>query len=74
MCIRDSISGESESVPYILMYSLATVVPAGLIGGLVAVLTGSKDEVYNFTDANPNAKLKRLKYLIQKHEFWTPMP
>lgn len=65
---------DDKAMPYALMFGLASIVPAGLIGGLVAVITGSSDITYDFSNANPDAKLKRLKHIINKHKYWTPMP
>lgn len=47
----------------VIIYSL----PGGLLGGLIGLIFSSSDVVYDISGGNPSARMKRLKYIMQKH-------
>lgn len=49
-----------------LIFGLICSIPAGLIGGVIGVLTSS-DDVYLFDNGIYPAKIKRIKYAMGKH-------
>jgi hypothetical protein len=55
-----------KSYPGVLMISLGAIIPAGIIGGVIGIMT-QKDDLYDFSNANPKAKLKRMNHIIKKH-------
>jgi hypothetical protein len=48
-------------------FALLSIVPAGLVGGLIGIASTPDDDLYDFSQGNPNAKMKRLRYIIEKH-------
>jgi hypothetical protein len=56
-----------EGSPYLLLYASMSLLPAGLVGGLVGLIAAPEDYLYDISGGNPNARLKRLKYIMQKH-------
>jgi len=69
-------SGEhsSEGKSWSIMLALISIVPAGLVGGLIGIGADPDDDIYDFTSYNPSAKMKRLKYLMKKHSPLLPQP
>jgi hypothetical protein len=61
------IAFRGEFTPNIIAYELLFSLPAGLVGGLIGLIFSTNDEVYDISGGNPNARLKRLKYIIEKH-------
>jgi len=57
---------DNDSYGYVVVFSLGAIIPAGVIGGVLGILL-QKDDLYDFSSANPKAKLKRIKYIIHKH-------
>jgi hypothetical protein len=53
----------ANTVTGVIIYSL----PGGLLGGLIGLIFSSNDVVYDISGGNPNARMKRLKYIMQKH-------
>lgn len=49
-----------------LIVGLILVLPSGVIGGVVGILTSS-DDTYLFDKGITKAKINRLKYIIKKH-------
>jgi hypothetical protein len=67
------LASVGKGPPYALMYGLVYSIPTGLVGGLIGLITESDDELYDMGGGNPNAKLKRLRYIIDKKtpgNFW----
>lgn len=50
----------------IIAFCGLTSIPAGLIGGVVGMLT-AKNDIYIFEKGDSPVKLKRIRYLIEKH-------
>jgi hypothetical protein len=50
-----------------VIVGLALSIPAGLVGGVVGVLTAFEEAVI-FDDGNHPAKVKKIKFLIHKHK------
>lgn len=59
-------TSSSEGKGYIFYFGLITIIPAGLIGGLIGALLSGED-VYDFTKLNFNQKKKKLAFILQKH-------
>jgi hypothetical protein len=49
-----------------LVFGFLLSVPAGLLGGVVGVISSSED-IYLFESGTNTAKSKRLKYIVEKH-------
>ncbi len=58
---------DNEGRGWSTMFALLSIVPAGLVGGLIGIATTPDDDLYDFSQGNPNAKMKRLRYIIEKH-------
>lgn len=56
----------TTSVPRIIAYCALTSIPAGLIGGVIGLLTAEND-VYIFEKGKSIVKSKRIKYILEKH-------
>jgi hypothetical protein len=59
--------GHGEGLPYALLYGLVSLLPSALVGGLIGLVATPEDYLYDISGGNPNARLKRLKYIMQKH-------
>jgi hypothetical protein len=59
--------GEGKYTGDIFLVGLIGAIPCGLVGGLVGLLFDREDTFYDFSSGNPKAKLKRLRYIIDKH-------
>ena len=62
-----STNSGSESQSWAMFFGILSIVPGGLIGGLIGIAATPDDYVYDFSRWNPDAKLKRLRYIINKH-------
>ena len=60
-------NSENVSIGVGLLFGLGVSIPSGLIGGVISMLT-SADDVYFFDAGISPAKVKRIKYLIKKHQ------
>ncbi len=67
LIIAGIISPGKEAFGYALIYASVSLLPAGLVGGLIGLVTAPEDELYDISGGNPKARLKRLKYLIHEH-------
>lgn len=52
---------------YGITIGLIYALPSGLVGGLIGLIFDRDDELYDIAGGNPKAKLKRLRYIIDKH-------
>ena len=55
-----------SGVGFGFLFGIVCSVPAGLIGGIIGVLSAS-DKVYLFNKGTDAAKINKIKYLIKKH-------
>ena len=59
-------SSSSYVIPGSILLGLITSIPAGLIGGVIGVLSAN-DEVYLFDKGITPMKSKRIRYAMEKH-------
>jgi hypothetical protein len=57
---------DNEGKGWAFFIGLLSIVPGGLIGGLIGAASTPDDYIYDFSRGNPDAKLKRLRYIIDK--------
>jgi len=62
-----SAAHDNEGKGWAMLFGFLSIVPAGLVGGLIGIATTPDDYIYDFSRGNPDAKLKRLRYIIDKH-------
>ncbi len=60
-------SHDPEQEHWNTAFALMSIIPGGLVGGLIGIITTPDDDLYDFSHSNPNAKMKRLRYIIEKH-------
>jgi hypothetical protein len=58
---------DNEGKGWAMFFGLLSIVPGGLIGGLIGAAATPDDYIYDFSKGNPDAKQKRLRYIINKH-------
>ncbi len=49
-----------------LVLGFAGAIPCGLLGGLVGLMYEKEGEYYDLSSGNPKARLKRLRYILDK--------
>ena len=58
--------GREEGIGPGLVIGFAGAIPCGLLGGLVGLIYEKEAEYYDLSSGNPKAKLKRLRYILDK--------
>jgi hypothetical protein len=59
--------GDTEYGPMVgFVFGAMLGIPVGLVTGIITEFV-IQDDVYNFKGYNPTAKIKRLKYIMNKH-------
>lgn len=58
--------GRADGIGPCVLFGLAGAIPCGLVGGLVGLLSEKETEYYDLSSGNPKAKLKRLRYILDK--------
>jgi hypothetical protein len=58
---------DKEASGWAVMFGLISIVPAGIVGGIIGIAANPANDMYDFSSGNPKAKLKRLRYIIDKH-------
>ena len=58
--------GQEEGIGPGLVIGFAGAIPCGLLGGLVGLIYEREAEYYDLSSGNPKAKLKRLRYILDK--------
>ena len=58
--------GREDGIGPGLVIGLAGAIPCGLLGGLVGLIYEKEAEYYDLSSGNPKAKLKRLRYILDK--------